>query len=267
MTEHGDPGAVDLAELISLVAREAEDGRRASVDRAAAPDGLQVTAVRVRFGREARPPGDDPAAGPLPPSRYPPAHGGWEIEVDLGPGGGALARVGTGEWGPVAPGRSLADVFGGRPVGELKGAAASWSKRMGDAGIATVAHLAAVAAPDLAALVRLTRSHRPLELRVKAQLLDVPGPWLPPSPADALALWDLAGKTPGELRDLVGASRCSARDADRLADLLARLVTALDSSVLRSTKLGDIRSGPAASSSGLSPPGPPPSGSSRPRGR
>lgn len=244
-------GAADLAELVGLVAREVDEGRRAAAELAARTGGLQVAAVRVKLGRAASPPGEDPPPGPLPPGRYPPAQDGWEVEVDLRAGAGPRARVRDGGWDPVPRPPSLLDVFGDQPVAAVKGAGPAWSKRLGAAGVATVGDLAAAPAADIARLVRRSRSRRPLELHVKARLLEVAAPWLPPSPADEQPLWDLAGAAPAELRRLIG--RSATRDADRLAALLARLVTALDAAVLRSATLADVRGAGA-----LSPPGPQP---------
>ncbi len=265
MTAPTDTGAADLAELVRLVAWEAEEGRRGAAADAASRGGLAVAAVRVRLGREAVPPGADEPAGMLPPGRYPAARRGWEIEIDLRPAAGPRARVGDEDRGPVPPPPTLLDVFGDRPVGALKGAASAWTKRLGNGGITTIAQLAAVAMPDLEASVGPTRLRRALELRTKARLLDAAAPWLPRSPADAAAVWELAGRAPGELRKLVGVGRCSAREAERLAELLSRLVTALDAAVLRSVTLADVRTVPAPPR--VSRAGPPPTGSSPPGGR
>ena len=140
-----------------------------------------------------------------------------------------------------APGATTAlAALGGLPIEAVKGVGPEWAAILERSGLGTVSDLAALDDQGLASLLAAQRTRHPIEIRTLARLLDAPLPVLPAIGREAPNLYSATGLLPSELAPLIGVGT---ETAARLADLLARAYTAMNSRWLQKLPLSTLAAG------------------------
>jgi len=249
--------AVDFNELALLVAREIDYALKLS-ELAALSDKLHIASLTIKLG------------GPLPLEnspdasierragiggastkpflllpRYPPAKDGWLFEIKYAPGPTPPSFHGPeGIWFtlPFQELPTAGDFLKGLPVRAIKGVSRTWAEKLRKFKISTIGDLISLPPSEAGELIPRVRSKYILELRFKAALLNAVVPEIPPSAADRHSLHGLLGKSPNDLRKLIGAEKFSATASEQLFNIISLLYTTINTSELKSYSLKDLRS-------------------------
>ena len=257
MSEANQITGIDFNELARLISRELDCALQISELSMEWAAKLHIASVRVKLGQQIpplKPPdkkdeetaaADEDDVKPfLLLDRYPPSKNGWifELEFSSGPAPPRVRGI-DGLWITI-PHQKLpttADLFGPMPTTVLKGVSRRWSEKLKEINVSTVADLITVKQSDVDEMIKKTDSYHPVELRQKAQLLNVVIPEIPASPANHCSLFSLVGKSPYAIRKLIGVQKFSATASEQLFSILSLLFTTIDQRVLKQIFIKDLR--------------------------
>lgn len=142
---------------------------------------------------------------------------------------------------PQMPGTALAGLES-EPVSSLKGVGPGRALVFDRWSVRTVADLAHLEEPTLAAILASDGSKQAAGLRALARLLAQPVPILPPGPAADTPVFDLVGLSPARLRRELGEGVLENKASEELAGAIAVVYAILKAGRVRRLTVGELTS-------------------------
>ena len=250
-----EPAGLDFNELARLITAELDSGLTAINALAAWNSRFHISTMRVHIGQL---PAEDDEPAPvtdvtevpvlsrnvLTKQRYQLADRGWMLAVELA-AGSAPARFKVLDEPivtvPVETQSSASLLFRDLPVDAIRGVDSSWTQYLNDYKIVTVGELIEMDYELRTKLVSATNRNYPLIIHTRARQLLCAVPHLPKSKVDGASLYSLLAESPSQLRKKFGEQYISISASERFADFLALLYSVLDSRVLKSFSVLQLR--------------------------
>lgn len=194
---------------------------------------VEVRSIFLRLGKIPEGVGDEVVG--VEPSliledRYPLLDKGWELELELD--NQVQAKLNGEPFVSQESLRTALDLFGSQPVAWLKGISDQWSLWFADVGVITVEQLASLKDDALLHLIKKHHSALPREFRGKASLLRVPLPALPSNVSLDGSLYEALSLSEKALHQIVGTSKVSTTEIQRIAAILDAFAITIDSEFL-----------------------------------
>ncbi len=244
--------AIDFNELGRLIAAELDSGVQTVTTSVPWSGQFHIVSMRVRLGQAqhdltSETEGDLPSIKKkmLLQDRYPLSEQGWMFELELATGAAPTKFKFQGRPPVTLPGQlqtSAMEIFGDLPINAIKVVAGSWADIFIKADIKTIIDLVKIKHEILIELVLRHKKNHPIDLHTKARLLNIVVPVIPASSLDQFSLYSFLTDSPAALRNKIGVQRFSASASEQLSELIALLYTVLDSRVLKSYTLKNLRS-------------------------